>query len=98
MDVVCQDLHIWEAGIRQQIARGVALPLPAVIDIDVLVAGCLHAVGDDGVRDLANCFVIDLGAELVPTVPSHRRGLGQIVGRQIFARRQFDLGQRRVVH
>src|SRR6266849_4459794 len=44
-----------------------------VDDVDELVADVFHAGADHGVGHLADQFVTDVAAELVPTVPAHGR-------------------------
>ena len=55
MDVVAQRAHPVREALRVRDDAAVRGPihLPAVVDDDVLVAGALHAGGDDGVGHLA---------------------------------------------
>jgi hypothetical protein len=55
-------------------AGGVALGLPGVVDVDVDVAGVSHAGGDNLVGGIANVLVSDSLGEVIPAIPSHRRG------------------------
>ena len=58
-----------------QHAVRVALALPGVVDVDVDVAGVLHAAGDDLVGGVADVLVGDFVGEVVPAVPAHGRRL-----------------------
>ena len=84
-------------GFGLQHAVRVTPALPAVVDVDVDVAGIAHAARDHRVGDLAHGAVVDVGAELVPAVPAHRRRLRVGVGRHVVQHRQVDRRQRRVV-
>ena len=75
VDVVAEGLHVGEAVVGVEDALGVALALPGVVEVDVDVAGVLHAGGDELVGGAADVGVGDVVGEVVPTVPAHRRGL-----------------------
>ena len=55
-----------------QLAGGIAAVHPAVVDVDVLIAGVLHSAGDQGIGRRLMCALID-ALERVPRVPAHRR-------------------------
>src|SRR6478609_9136189 len=60
-------------------AEAVARTVPAVVDVDELIAGRLHPARHHGVGGLANQLLTDVALELVPAVPSHRGRLRQRV-------------------
>ena len=65
--------------IGDDVARGVAIDLPAIVDDDVFVAGVFHAAGDHRVGHAANHVVADVAVKFVPGVPAHRRSFGEAV-------------------
>ena len=65
-------------GVRLDEALRVALALPAIINVDVLIAGVLHAVGRHRVGHRADNRFVHAGGEFVPAVPAHRRRLGEV--------------------
>jgi hypothetical protein len=66
--------------VGHQVAAEVAVRLgPAVVDVHVLVAGRLHAIGHHGLGGLLDQLRADVAAERVPVVPAHRRRQGQAV-------------------
>ena len=73
VDVVGEGLHVRELGVGVQHAAGVALGLPGVVDVDVDVAGVLHAGGDELVGGVADVLVGDLVGKVVPAIPAHGR-------------------------
>ena len=81
MDVVGQSLHTGRKalGVRLNEAPLVPLSMPAVIDVDVLVASILHPGRDHRIGGLSDELLVDVAGEGVPTVPAHRRRLGQIL-------------------
>ena len=91
VDVVRERLHVREAGVRVDPARGVALRSlevrllrprlhrPAVVDVDVLVAVVGEAARDDRVGGLPHDPVGDVVLPHVPAVPAHVRGQRQRV-------------------
>src|ERR1019366_4083855 len=91
VDIVGQGFHVGEFFVGEDVAVFIAAGhpgafdhaalLPGVVDVDVDVAGLAHAGGSDGVGHPADGRVIDATGELVPTVPTHGRGLGEAVGR-----------------
>ena len=88
VDVAGQRLHVGELFVGQDIPVGVAAGFPRVVDIDVDVARVAHAAGGDGVGHFAHALVVHPAGEFVPTVPAHRRGERQPIGRQRLHRRQ----------
>jgi hypothetical protein len=54
-------------------------PLPAIVNVDVLITGVLHAVGRHRVRGFADELFVDVAGEFIPTVPTHRRGQRQLI-------------------
>ncbi len=82
VEVVAEGLHAAREllGIGHEIAVGIALSgAPAVVDHDVLIAGVPHAILGHRVGHAADEFFIDVAGERVPTVPAHRRSLGEAV-------------------
>ena len=79
VDVVGHVFHaVGEAfGVADDVAVGVAVDLPAVIDDDILVAGVFHARGHECVSGLHQQLFADVAAKAVPAVPSHGRGWTQ---------------------
>ena len=63
MHVVGEGLHVGEFGVGVEHAVGVAFALPGVVDVDVDVAGVLHAAGDDLVGGIADVLVVTLPAK-----------------------------------
>ena len=57
-----------------------AADLPAVIDVHVVIAGRQHAAAHHGIRSLPDELLTHIAAEVVPTIPTHRRRLGQLSG------------------
>ena len=76
MDVVGEGLHVGELVVGLDVAAGVALAFPGVVDVDVDVAGVAHAGGDEEVGGVADVLVGDLAGEEVPAVPAHGWGGG----------------------
>jgi hypothetical protein len=66
-------------GVRNNVPLGIAADLPAVINIDVLVARLLKATADHRVRYFADQLLAYLASKLVPTVPAHGRSLCQLL-------------------
>src|SRR5438477_6763613 len=79
MHIVRQRLHAgWEAlGVGLDVAVGVALALPAIVNVHVLEAGVLQARLDHGIGGLADQSLVDIAGKFVPAVPAHLRGAGQ---------------------
>ena len=75
VDVVAEGFHVGEAVVGVENALGVALALPGVVQVDVDVAGVLHAGGDELVGGAADVGVGDVVGEVVPAIPAHERGL-----------------------
>ena len=75
VDVVGETLDaVWETlGIGDNRSIRLTAYLPAVVNVDVLIAGGLHPAGDHGVSDFSNEFFTHVTTKLVPTVPTHRR-------------------------
>ena len=75
VDVIGECLHTGRETlrIRDDIAVGIAVHLPAVVDDDVFVAGVGHAGGGHRIGHLLDELLADVAAELVPGVPAHRR-------------------------
>src|ERR1043166_4676496 len=75
MDVVHQRLHPgWKAdAVGDQVPGGVSrLRFPAVVDVEISVAGGEHPGADHRIRRLSDELLIDPATELVPAIPSHR--------------------------
>ncbi len=79
--VVGQGLHPGgkALGVRLDEAPCITLAVPAIVDVDELVAGVFHPRGDHGIGGLTDELLVDVAGEGVPTVPPHRRRLGQIL-------------------
>lgn len=98
MHVVRQRFHVRELPVARDVAVGVAFSFPGVVDVDVNVAGITHAALHHGIGDLADGLVVDGMLELVPAVPTHRRGAREAVVGEIAqrwtrrARRPGDVG------
>src|SRR5208282_794575 len=60
-----------ELLVRPDATLCIACALPAVIDVDVDVAGLFHAVRGDGVCRAAHVRCGHLAGEVIPTVPAH---------------------------
>nr|GFC74764.1 hypothetical protein [Tanacetum cinerariifolium] len=73
VDVIGQRLHTRRKalGIGLNEALCIALAVPAVVDVDVGVAGVLHAASHHGISHFLNQFLIDVAGKLVPAVPAH---------------------------
>ena len=52
---------------------GIALSVPAVVEINIGVAGIAHASLHEGVGNSTHEFLVDIAGKLVPGVPSHLR-------------------------
>jgi hypothetical protein len=63
--------------VRMDKSLGIALSMPAIVNIDILVPGILHAVRGHGISHPADDFLIHIALEFVPTVPAHGRRLGK---------------------
>jgi hypothetical protein len=66
-----------ELGVRLNIACGVALTLPAIVDHDVLVSSFTHTGCHYVVRGCLDEVFVDVTSEPVPGVSSHRRRAGK---------------------
>jgi len=64
-------------GVGLNVAVGVALALPAIVNVHVLVAGVLHAGLHHGIGGLSDQALVDFAGKFVPAVPAHLRGAGQ---------------------
>lgn len=62
----------YEIALRIALARH-----PAVVEIDIIVAGVAHAVLDHRFGDALDELLVDMGGEGVPGIPAHRRSLGE---------------------
>jgi len=60
-------------------AARVTLAVPAVVDVDVLVARVLHAGRDHRVGSLADHLLAHVAAELVPAVPAELGSLREAI-------------------
>ena len=61
-------------GVGDQVPGGVAAPgHPAVVDVDVVVPGRLHPVGDHLLGGLLDQLRVHAAVHRVPVVPAHRR-------------------------
>jgi hypothetical protein len=81
VDVLGQGLDPGGKALRigLDVAVGVALALPAVVDDHVLVACRTHAGGDHRVGGVADHPLVDVAPEPVPRIPAHRRRQGEAV-------------------
>ena len=82
VDVVTDGLHAAGKTIRvgEEHTVSTAPALPAVVNDYILVAGLAHAIAGHGISScLDHGFVEPIAADLVPTIPSHGRGQGQVV-------------------
>src|SRR5690242_11798423 len=75
MNISCQRLHIRKPAVRMNVARRIALSLPAVVNVDVFISSCLHSVARHGICLGADNGVAHLTREMIPTVPAHGRRL-----------------------
>src|SRR6267378_6322705 len=57
--------------IRDNISLRVTADLPAVVDVYVLVASCMHASADHRIRGFADQWFAYVACKLVPAVPAH---------------------------
>jgi hypothetical protein len=64
-------------GVGLDVTVGVALALPAIVDVHVLEAGVLQAGLDHGIGGLTDQALVDFAGKFVPAVPAHLRGAGQ---------------------
>src|ERR1700751_3240012 len=53
-------------------SAGITADLPAVVNIHVLIAKCLHSAAHHGVGRFANQRIADVAGKLIPAVPPHR--------------------------
>src|SRR5438270_1399070 len=81
MDVLRQRLYATREADRigHEPARGVAGDLPAVVDHEILIARVAQAALRHRVRRLPDELRADVTPEVVPAVPAHRWGAGQLV-------------------
>ena len=66
MHVVCKGFHIRKSLVALDVASCVALAFPTVIDVDVLVAGLLHATRDHGTCLFPNGRIRYLALKKIP--------------------------------
>src|SRR5258708_29940841 len=88
-----EGLHFGEFLVGLDIAIWGGPRLPGVVDVDVDVAGVLHAARYHGGGDLADNFVVNAAVEMVPTVPAHGRSPGEAVVGERVDGRQVRLGK-----
>ena len=93
MNIGGQRLHVRELGVGAEPPVGTARPLPAVVDIDVAIAGVAQSGGDHRIGDRADGLVVDLLGELVPAAPAHRRRPCKAIGGKAAHRRQRHGGE-----
>src|SRR5258706_16052286 len=72
--------------VRDDRSVGLTTDLPAIVDVDVLVACGLHSTADHHVGNLADELLAHVTAKLVPAIPAHRRSW-----REKFRRRDRSL-------
>src|SRR4029078_6962006 len=81
MDVISQGFdargELLRVGPDKSLA--VAFPLPAIIDVYVLIAASLHSIGRHGVSRCADDLLVDVASELIPAVPPHGRRQRELV-------------------
>ncbi len=93
MHVIRERLHVGKLLIALNVAFGVALTLPGVINIDIDVAGIFHSAAYHGIGYATNVGVVNRVPELVPTVPAHGRSPYQAVISDFVNRRRFNAGR-----
>ena len=62
-------------GVCLDEAVGVALAVPAVVQVNIGVAGIAHSRFHEGVGYAAHEFLVDIAAKFVPCVPAHLRAV-----------------------
>jgi hypothetical protein len=98
MEVIAERLHSrWELlRIRLDVAVRVARELPAIVEVDVDVTGVAQARLYQRIGGLVDQRLVDRTAVMVPAVPAHRRGLGEVgLLRRSRAREQQQGGEKR---
>src|SRR6266446_9799717 len=94
MDIVRERFHVRESLIGMERTVPVPHSLPAVIDFDIDVTRRAQARFDQRVGRSAYILIGHPRSELLPAGPTHQRGLGQIVGRQVTQLWQWKLFRR----
>src|SRR6185369_16526458 len=79
VNIIGQRLHVRKFLVGLDVTLRVAAGFPGVVNVDVSVSGCPHAVTGHGVGNTAHRRVINPAGELIPTVPTHRRRARQTV-------------------
>src|SRR5947209_2420544 len=81
MHIVRERLHPRREVLRigDDVALRIARHLPAIVDHEILIARVTHPARHHLVRGLAYQLLTHIASKLVPTVPTHRRGLRQSV-------------------
>src|SRR5437016_6117625 len=69
--------------IGNDVSLGITADLPAIIDVDVLVAGGLHAGAHHCVGGFTDQLLAYITGEFIPTIPAHRRSLCQLRRRTV---------------
>src|SRR5258708_1884792 len=81
VEVIAQGLHARRKSgwVRLDFAFRVPADLPAIVQVDVDVTGVPHSGAYHQVRRSLKYGLVDSHVKGVPTVPTHRRRLGQTI-------------------
>src|SRR6185369_12847872 len=81
MNVIGERFHSGRKSLRigEDVSLCVSIDLPAIVDHEVNVTGVSHAAGYHRIRHFLDQLLADIAGKLVPTVPTHRRRLGETV-------------------
>ena len=77
MDIIGQGLDAVGKAFRIGLdeAIGIALAMPAVVQVDVRIAGIAHTRLNERIGDAADKFLVDITGKFIPSVPTHLRAV-----------------------
>jgi len=81
MDIIGQGFNSRWKGlfIHHNISFLVPVPLPAVVNNNILVSCIFHTAFDHGIGHFTDHRLINAASILIPAVPAHGRSLGQLI-------------------
>ena len=81
MDIVSQRLYATGKTFRISLyeAVGIALSVPAVVEVYISVSCIAHSRFHKGVGDASDEFFIDIAGKFIPGIPSHLRTVAYLL-------------------